>query len=352
MTQLNKRVGAVVIGRNEGVRLERCLHSLLAVLDVVVYVDSGSTDDSVSIAASLHVQVVRLDEAIRFTAGLARNAGFDRMRQFYPDLEFVQFVDGDCELVDGWLEAGISELDARMNVAVVCGRRREIFRQASLYNRLIDREWDTPIGDASSSGGDFLVRSACFQSSGGFNPDVVAGEEPELGYRLRRDGWRISRIDCDMTRHDAALTSASAWYRRERRAGYGGIDVLHRTPDDPVSYFRRQIRSAWFWTLGWHTALIIAALIGWLSTGGFGIAIGVAGWSLLTWTQMSRIAVKYRRHQNLLLDSYRMALITFLGKWPEVLGQLAWYRDRWLGRPALLIEYKSVPTAKSEAVSS
>ena len=43
----------------------------------------------------------------------------------------MQFVDGDCEIDPGWLDRGLRELEARPDVAVVCGRRRERYPQAS-----------------------------------------------------------------------------------------------------------------------------------------------------------------------------------------------------------------------------
>ena len=79
--------------------------------------------------------------------------------------------------------------------------------EASVYNRLCDFEWDTPVGDAEACGGDFLARAAAFGSVGGFDERMIAGEEPELCYRLRRGGWRIHRADHAMTLHDAARES-------------------------------------------------------------------------------------------------------------------------------------------------
>ena len=55
MINLRNLTGAVVIGRNEGVRLRRCLLSLRAGVDYVVYVDSGSTDNSLSKIGRAHV---------------------------------------------------------------------------------------------------------------------------------------------------------------------------------------------------------------------------------------------------------------------------------------------------------
>jgi glycosyltransferase involved in cell wall biosynthesis len=127
-------IGVVVIGRNEGERLRRCLESVRS--GAVVYVDSGSSDGSVALARSLGVEVVGLDLSSPFTAARARNAGFERLLQFDPSAEFVQFVDGDCEVAAGWLERARKEFEARSDAAVVCGRLRERFPDATVYNRL------------------------------------------------------------------------------------------------------------------------------------------------------------------------------------------------------------------------
>ncbi|MGF1676888.1 MAG: glycosyltransferase family A protein, partial [Rivularia sp. (in: cyanobacteria)] len=160
-------IGVVVIGRNEGNRLKQCLLSILGKAKTVVYVDSGSTDGSVELALSLGVRVVELDLSIPFTAARARNRGFEYLLQIEPSVKFVQFVDGDCLVVDGWLEKATKVLNEKPEVVVVCGRRREEFPTKSVYNRLCDIEWNTPVGEASSCGGDAMMRVAALKQVGG-----------------------------------------------------------------------------------------------------------------------------------------------------------------------------------------
>src|SRR3954471_10067320 len=117
--------GVVAIGRNEGERLRVCLVSALRSSTHVVYVDSGSTDGSVQLALELGAHIVELDLTIPFTAARARNSGFEKLIEIAPDVEFVQFVDGDCEIVDGWIERAVSEMDSKPQAAAVAGRRRE-----------------------------------------------------------------------------------------------------------------------------------------------------------------------------------------------------------------------------------
>lgn len=160
-------IGVVVIGRNEGERLRQCFESLALPYILVVYVDSGSTDGSVELAESYGITVVRLDDSIPFSAGRARNEGFNKLIGLYPKLEFVQFVDGDCKVFDGWLGAAAVYLSKNITYAIVAGRRKEIYPEKSLYNLLCDIEWDTPIGDSKACGGDFMVRTLAFQKVGG-----------------------------------------------------------------------------------------------------------------------------------------------------------------------------------------
>ena len=98
-------IGVVAIGRNEGERLRRCLECARPAWALtIVYVDSGSTDDSIALARSRGVEVVELDMSAPFSAARARNAGFERLSQIDPGVRFVQFLDGDCEVADGWLD--------------------------------------------------------------------------------------------------------------------------------------------------------------------------------------------------------------------------------------------------------
>jgi len=314
-------IAAVAIGRNEGDRLVRCLKSLTGQVDRLIYVDSGSTDGSIAAARDIGAEVVTLDTATRFTAARARNAGFDHLRTgTLPD--FVQFIDGDCEIQDGWLSKAAAFLSDHDDVAVVCGRRRERFPMASRYNRMIDEEWDTPVGEARACGGDALMRSVAFDAVGGFNADLIAGEEPELCVRLRNAGWRVWRLDAEMTAHDAALTRFGQWWTRARRAGHAYAEgaALHGAP--PERHNVAETRRAVLWGL----AIPVAALLG-ASLTPWALAL------LLAWpAQIARLSLRGQNPES--------ALFLTLGKLPEALGVLDYHIRRLVQRPSHVIEYK------------
>jgi GT2 family glycosyltransferase len=325
---MSTAIGVVVIGRNEGERLERCLTSLLGTAEQIVYVDSGSTDGSVSMAQRLGVVVVALDMTQPFTAARARNAGFQRLQQLLPEMAYVQFVDGDCEVVAGWLAKAQAFLQEQPSVAVVCGRRRERFPQHSIYNLLCDLEWDTPIGEAQACGGDALMRAEAFAAVSGFRPDLIAGEEPELCVRLRAAGWKVWRLAEEMTWHDAAMTRFSQWWQRTQRGGHAFAEgaFLHGAP--PERHWLQESRRAWLWGFGFPVVTVVASyLLGWL-----GLLL------LLVYPlQVARLA---RRGKRSARENWLQAGLLVLGKFPEMLGQVKFLLSRLGARKASLIEYK------------
>lgn len=326
-----KCVGVVAIGRNEGERLRRCLASVVGRAAIVVYVDSGSTDGSVDAERKLGAEVVELDLSVPFTAARARNAGFARLLEILPDIEFVQFVDGDCEIDANWLATGIAVLQAEPRLAVVCGRRRERFPERSIYNRLCDLEWDTPVGDAAACGGDALFRAAAFAAVDGFDASLIAGEEPELCVRLRERGWKIRRLDAEMTLHDAAMTRWRQWWKRAVRAGHAYAEGAALHGDPPERHWVREVRSNWVW------GFVVPSIA-------IGFAWPTHGWSLLLLVGFVVLAWRVlrgaRRRCWCVTDALAYAVFTVLGKFPMALGQLQFCCNRVAGRRSRLIEYK------------
>ena len=321
-------IGLVVIGRNEGDRLVKCLDSTLQQSTTVVYVDSGSTDNSVAKARSKGVCVVELDMRTPFTAARARNAGFAQLLQLEPKLGFVQFVDGDCELAPHWLNTASTYLRAHPHIAALAGRLREKFPDASVYNRLCDLEWAAPAGLAKHCGGIAMMRVSAFQQVSGFDPQLICGEEPELCSRFRGQGWQIWRLADDMAHHDAAMTHFGQWWTRTKRAGFGFAQAAYMSRNEPERRGRRESRSAWLW------GLFIPLLGIVLST--FWLPVGLLVWAAYP-AQIMRLALrgKYSARINWLRASFLV-----LGKFPEVLGQIKFLYQRISGQQSYLIEHK------------
>jgi GT2 family glycosyltransferase len=326
------RLGVVAIGRNEGERLARSLTSVVGRADSVVYVDSGSTDGSVERARGLGVTVVELDRSQPFTAARARNAGFAELIRQEPELEFVQFVDGDCELQPGWLENATRHLEHHPRVGVACGRRRERFPDASPYNRLADMEWDTPVGNALACGGDALIRAPLLRQVGGYNEGLIAGEDPELCQRIRYAGFEIVRLDHEMTLHDAAMKSFRQWWRRMNRSGHAYAEVLHLQGRSPQKHNIRKVLSI----VGWGGILPALCLLAAPSSGGASLALLLA--IPLLGSRIYRSSVRRGAPPA---DARLYAVACTLGKFAEMQGVLTFLWNRLVRRRrSTLIEYK------------
>ncbi len=323
--------GCVVIGRNEGARLVTCLKSVAAKVGGLVYADSGSSDGSPDVAREMGVNTVELDTSAPFTAARGRNAGLERLLETCPSTEFVQFVDGDCELLENWLEHARRAFDEHSDVAVVFGRLRERHPDSSVYNRLCNMEWNTPVGESASCGGIAMMRVRALRECGGFDEGLIAGEEPELCFRLREKGWKILRIEADMGWHDADMVRFGQWWKRNIRTGHAYAECSRRHGGTPERFWVHETRSAEFWGFLMPAA---AVLLAWPT----------ALWSLWLLAAYPALAVRgyryIRRRKFSRAESAVYAFFCTLGKIPQAWGAVSCRLGAIAGRRRGLIEYK------------
>ena len=324
---MSETIGVVVIGRNEGERLLGCLRSLGPLAQRTVYVESGSTDGSPDAARALGAAVVPLDMSKPFTAARARNAGFEELARLFPEVALVQFVDGDCELAPAWVETAAGFLRERPDVAIVCGRRRERFPERSVYNRMCDEEWDGPKGEILECGGDIVMHAEAFRAVGGYAPDLIAGEEPEMCVRLRAAGWRIWRLDAEMTLHDANITRFSQWWRRAMRAGHAFAEVSERHKASAYGIWRPHVRRVLVWAGVLPAAIIVGGLI-WPP---------LFALTLLYPAQILRMGL---RDASRGANRWSYSGFAMISKFAEMQGVAKYWLNRMMRRRAGLIEYK------------
>lgn len=327
-------VGIVVIGRNEGERLVRCLDALSLMGERVIYVDSGSADGSVEKAQRMGAQVIVLDDSLPYTAARSRNAGFEYLSIRFPQLRFVQFLDGDCEIAPGWLETSVQTLRAQDDLVMVCGRLRERFPGRSIYNLLCDMEWNTNVGESRSCGGNCMVRMSAFSEVSGFNSSLIAGEEPELCWRLIRAGGKIWRLPDEMATHDAALHSFGQWWRRQVRAGHAAAENVDLHGREDRGHYVREVASVLVYG---GMVPIVAGVIAYASVLSSCILLVVSYLQLFFRVRAFR---KSSGDSSYLANIY--AAFTVLVKFPQILGLIVyvWRRKVLRSRPRL-IEYKN-----------
>jgi GT2 family glycosyltransferase len=321
------RVDVVLIGRNEGERLVLSLASVAPQARRVVYVDSGSTDDSVANARKAGAEVVILDMSHPFTAARARNAGFDALMAHDDPPEIVQFLDGDCIMSTGWLDAASTVMRNTPDLGLVTGLQAELRRDITVYNQLSDFEWKRPTGEIDACSGNMMVRVTAFLAVGGFNPEIIAAEDDEICTRLRKGGWRLIRIAENMALHDGGVLHFSQWWKRAQRTGHGFAQVGHLHPE----YFLRERQRGWVYGLILPLVALFGALLSpW-------VPLLVLGIYALSYLKTMRGLQTAGLPAN---EAMRHAGFLTLSKFPNLIGMVRYHWRRLNHLQMLIIEYK------------
>ena len=324
------RIAAVVVGRNEAPRLRRCLGSVCGQALPVVFADSGSDDGSADIARAMGVAVIELDRSTPCTAGRARNEGFAEALRLDPDIAYVQFVDGDSEMIGSWFEQARAALAERPECAVVFGRHRERFPQQSRYTRLYAIMGDPRLGDPSVCGGMAMMRVAAFRQMGGFNPTMLNLEDRELCLRLHRAGWQVLRLDAEMAIHEATIDGFSQWWHRRIHGGHSRAHQVALHGHFPAHDVGRECRNIWFWAVRefwsvWFWGVVLPAVA-------VGFAWPTGGASLFLFAGYPALFYSiYRRMRGLgfgSADAGLYAASCVIAKFPLAVGQLRFHLER------------------------
>jgi glycosyltransferase involved in cell wall biosynthesis len=332
--QSNPDLSVVVIGRNEGERLARCLKSVQTMKFSgrveLIYVDSASTDASVTLAEALGARVISVRPA-RPTAALGRNAGWRS-----ASAPFILFLDGDTILHERFVDS-LSEF-SDPSVATVWGHRREINTGASLYNRVLDLDWIYPPGVVEFCGGDALMRRSVLRQVNGFDENLIAGEEPEMCRRIRALGYKILHVDRPMTGHDLAMTKWPQYWRRATRAGYAYVEVSTRFRNTDMPFWEDEVeknRRRFLVLLGIPViGLALSVLLGSLLP----VLAVLAGLVLI----VLRTAWKVGWKSSNWLTRILYGIHSHFQQIPIFAGQRQYAKDRKRGRSRGLIEYKNL----------
>ena len=327
-------LSVVIIGRNEGSRLVRCLQSVQA-MDYprenvrVIYVDSASTDGSVEAARRFGCAVVEL-KPLKPTAALGRNAGWRS-----ADGEYVLFLDGDTVLHPGFVTEALKHLE-NPETAIVWGHRREIRPETSIYNRVLDLDWIYPPGFTEFCGGDALVRRSVLHEVNGFDESLIAGEEPEMCRRIRALGYRILHIDHAMTGHDLAMTKWKQYWRRATRAGHAYAEVSERFRNSSMPFWdedaSRNRKHALFLLLTLAAAVITSVYTESLWP--------ASAWVCLFSLLAMRTAVKVKWKSSSPFTRFLYGIHSHLQQIPIFWGQVQYAQRKRHGAKQELIEYK------------
>lgn len=324
-------VSVVIIGRNEGQRLIKCIQSVQSAdwkehSYELIYVDSNSSDGSLQHAQDLGANAAKLDDPSP-SAGKARNLGW-RMAK----APLIMFLDGDTQLHPNFINHALSVIKDP-ELCATFGRLKEVHPEKSIYIRVMDLDWVFPLGKTLFFGGNVLVRRCAIASVDGFDPTLKAGEEPEMCARLRAGGWKIEHIDVPMATHDLAITTFKAYWLRAYRSGIAYAEVAERMRmrGDPLWQHdaKRDFRHGLLFTLMPLVMLLHPLVI---------LLVLLAAVAVLARTA-KRCAWK-APGQTLLCWQYSVHVM--LQKIPAFFGQLQWLRAKFMNTQIKMVEYKGM----------
>lgn len=225
-------VSVVIIGRNEGDRLIRCVQAVQNLeypseKMEIIYVDSRSSDGSAARVRNLGVEKVYILEQEKTCAAMGRNLGLKHSKG-----EFILFLDGDTQISSDFLVTAIPHFE-QDEIAIVYGKRIEIHPE-SRYIKLCGSDWSQRIpGFTETSAGDILMRSSVIKEIGGYK-EIIAGEDPEMSNSVINAGYKILFLDKDMVKHDLAIYSFKQYWKHSVRSGFAYAVVADLTKERAI----------------------------------------------------------------------------------------------------------------------
>ena len=277
MSTATPTLSVVVVTRNESGNVEACLESVLDLCSdgppfEVILVDSNSSDDTISRAAEYPVTILQIPTDELSSPGAGRYVGTHHARG-----DYVLFVDGDMEVVDGWIEDAL-DLVQRDSVAGVTGHLNEISpdtpstpvgvatepavtrsvstataagtpdaTKSASPSTLTDggvthlttlaegrgARDEREIRDVDALRGIALYDAAVLEEVGGFDPHLQASEDVDVGYRIRSAGYHLVQLPYVVASHPDT-GSLSDPVRRWRRGYFLGVgQSVRKGADDP-----------------------------------------------------------------------------------------------------------------------
>ncbi|TDT72439.1 glycosyl transferase family 2 [Hypnocyclicus thermotrophus] len=230
---IQNSIDIVIIGLNAEKTIVRCLNSIEGVIKVnsdkkikVYYVDGGSVDNTLLLVSRYKfVNILKFNKK-NPTPGAQRNFGWQQGKG-----EYVQFIDSDTTLELSWFNEALNFIKKDDKIGAVCGKRVELYPYISFYNWIGNIEWNPKFGNVLEFGGDVFIKREVLEKTNGYKDSLIAGEDPELSYRIRNLGYKILKIDRVMTYHDLAMINFRQYLKRSFRSGYAFAEINYMYKD-------------------------------------------------------------------------------------------------------------------------
>lgn len=196
------RVSIIIKAFNEEARIRACIESALAAVSrlggEVILADSRSTDQTVVLASVYPIRIVQLARGADRSCGAGPQLGYQHARG-----EYIYILDGDMQLVPGFLEQAFLFMARHPEVAGVAGTVVELNRSSLEYRERAQR---APAHQSAGpvdrlDGGGLYRRCAIEEAAYLSDRNLHSYEELDLALRLRSLGWKLWRLPIDAATH-------------------------------------------------------------------------------------------------------------------------------------------------------
>jgi glycosyltransferase involved in cell wall biosynthesis len=222
-------LSVVLITKNQSWSISQLIASVLRETSCVsskeiILVDSASTDETIGLASRQPVNIFRLKPGQRLSPAIGRYVGYKQTSG-----DYVLFLDGDTELIPGWLPQALRTMRERPDAGAVTGIVVNLPTSSVGLPKSVPVPKTRPappkevLWCSYGGGGAAMYRRSALQRAGTFNPNLNAEEEPELGLRIRDAGYRLLQLDHPVVYHynDAPVAISSVLSRRRRNFHVG-----------------------------------------------------------------------------------------------------------------------------------
>lgn len=196
------RVSVVIQALNEErhicAAIESALCAVSAVGGEVVLADAHSTDRTVELAQAYPVRIVQLRYPQEQRCGIGPQLGFQHSYG-----EFIYLLDGDMEILPGFLGRALSFMASHPEAAGVGGH---VLEQNTAHPAYAAQSEGTPAhsepGSVDRLDGGGLYRRSAIAAAGYFSDrNLHSYEEFDLAVRLRSLGWKLWHLPINAVHH-------------------------------------------------------------------------------------------------------------------------------------------------------
>ena len=252
-------VSIVVIGKNEGWRLNKCFDSILSLINhnlnfnfEVIYVDSGSKDDSIEVARKFpFIKIFQLYG--NMNAAIARNVG-----AIESTGDIIVFIDGDMEILPSFIGEVIK--NGELVHDYVTGHIDDLFYTLnevflSCKSRTYFGSLPTKEQNISENGGFFIVKRSVWFMVNGMKNKYRKSQDIDFTIRLKGKGVTIVRVPfLAIKHHTIDYNDEQRMWDLFWKGDYFFAGLLFREHFFRFSFLLRTIRMN-------YTALTIAIII-------------------------------------------------------------------------------------------